>query len=185
MSSIETETFTIMTTILQQIAKSPPSDEQADDFKHLTNALSELALNNSLLGQPLRSALADRASAERYKFVVSDAPVLNTLKRNYTLHQEEKISQFLQQHPRLLKILEDAPTQIRNYFPVNQNPDLILEILADPDIPDYEELFILIVTQYDADIAIENLEKLNESWWFKIPFDERSELCIDVKFQKI
>jgi hypothetical protein len=184
MSSIETETFTIMTTILQQIAKSPPSDEQADDFKHLTNALSELALNNSLLGQPLRSALANRVEAERLKFA-SVPPTSDVLNHDYTLHQEEKISQFLSQHQSLLKILEEAPSQIRKYFPVSQNPELVLELLADPDISDYEELFILIVTQYDAETAIKNLEKLNEFWWFKIPFDERSELSIDVKFKKI
>jgi hypothetical protein len=78
MSAIDTEQLVVMATVLQQIANSPPTAEQEAELKQLTNALSELVRKNAFLEKSFISALIDRGSAERSKFV-PDSRTLDAL----------------------------------------------------------------------------------------------------------
>jgi hypothetical protein len=184
MSAIDTEQLVAMATVLQQIANSPPTAEQEAELKQLTNSLSELVQKHAFLEKPFISALIDRGSAERSKFV-PDFRALDVLKQNYVLRQEEEVAQFIQRHQSSFEILREAPAKIRKHFPVGHNPQLVLSVFSDPEIVDYEQLSILIITKYDVEKAVEKLDILNESWWLDIPFEKKSRLCLDLEFDKI
>ncbi|MFB2936425.1 hypothetical protein ACE1B6_14335 [Aerosakkonemataceae cyanobacterium BLCC-F154] len=77
---------------------------------------------------------------------------------------------FLEKHPFLISRLLSIPDNIRNYISDFQ---LSLEVLADPEINDYLQLFISIYTQVDLKEAIDKLDQFEEEWWLQISYEVR------------
>ncbi|WP_413257917.1 hypothetical protein [Floridanema fluviatile] len=81
-----------------------------------------------------------------------------------------KVLHFLEKHPFLISRLLSIPDNIRNYISDFQ---LSLEVLADPEINDYLQLFISIYTQVDLKEAIDKLDQFEEEWWLQISYEVR------------
>jgi hypothetical protein len=106
--------------------------------------------------------------------------VAQSLKQMYDFRKPVEISHFLQVNPFLTPLLEEAYTHIRKYFPSSQ---LILEVVADPEALDEEQLVIFIVVKYDPDEASETLNQLDENWWLDAMEWTQDKLCITLEFQ--
>ncbi len=101
------------------------------------------------------------------------------LKELYALREPERVWQFLEKHPFLVPLLLEAPTQIDHHFP---GDSLSLEVAIDPESgsEDDDELFLLIVTNIDAEEAVEKLWILDENWWLKASERSRNKLEISL-----
>lgn len=103
---------------------------------------------------------------------------IESLEKFYTFRGKTKILQFLAKYPFLISTLLSVPDNIRTYISDSQ---LSLELVADPEITDYLQLFILIYTQLDLDEAIDKLDKFEDDWWLQIPYEVRKLVAIDVE----
>lgn len=64
--------------------------------------------------------------------------------------------------PDLKTVLLDGIGSIRRHF---ERERLILEVVSDPEIPNYERLLLKIQTQLEPDDALERLERLEDEWF--------------------
>jgi len=103
---------------------------------------------------------------------------IESLEKFYTFRGKTKILQFLAKYPFLISTLLSVPDNIRTYISDSQ---LSLEVLTDPEINDYLQLFIQISTQLDLDEAIDKLDKFEDDWWLQIPYEVRKLIAIDVE----
>jgi hypothetical protein len=105
---------------------------------------------------------------------------IESLEKFYSFRERTKVLQFIEKHPFLISPLLSIPDNVRNYIYDSQ---LSLEVLADPEINDYLQLFILISTQLDSNEAIDKLDKFEDDWWLQIPYEVRKLVAIDVECQ--
>lgn len=105
---------------------------------------------------------------------------IESLEKLYTFRVRTKVLQVLQKYSFLVTTLQSVPDNIRNYFPDSQ---LFLEVVTDPEITDYLQLFILIATNIEPDEAMDRLDKFENDWWLHTPYEVRSLVCIDVEYQ--
>ncbi len=80
----------------------------------------------------------------------------------------------------LLQPLHEAYEQIRNYF--GESVQAVLEVVADPEFFEDQELVIFIRTDLSPDEAFEKMEQIDDEWWLNVPANVRKKLCIDVEF---
>jgi GTPase SAR1 family protein len=106
--------------------------------------------------------------------------VAQSLEQMYDFRKSIEISRFLEANPFLMPLLEEAYAHIRKYFPSSQ---LILEVVADPEALDEEQLVIFIVVKHDPDEASEVLNQLDEDWWLDAMERTQDKLCITLEFQ--
>lgn len=101
------------------------------------------------------------------------------LKQLYAFREPERVGQFLEKHPFLVPLLLEAPTEINYHFP---GDSLFLEVAIDPEAVSSEddELFLLIVTNIDAEEAVEKMWNLDEKWWLKASGKSRNKLEISL-----
>ncbi|MDY6804908.1 MAG: hypothetical protein SXA11_14025 [Cyanobacteriota bacterium] len=100
------------------------------------------------------------------------------LKQLYALPEPERVWQFLEKHPFLVPLLLEAPTEIKHHFPADS---LSLEMAIDPEsTSEDDELFLLIVTNIEAEEAVEKMWNLDEKWWLKASRKSQNKLEISL-----
>lgn len=85
------------------------------------------------------------------------------------------VSQLLQEMPELAGVLTEAVDQIAKYFP---DARLNVELLADPDYDDSEQLFLGISTTLGHDEALDALGPFDRDWWVHQAWRGRGLFCI-------
>jgi hypothetical protein len=63
----------------------------------------------------------------------------------------------------LIDLLLEAPPHVERYFGLN--PQVVLEVVADLEASDSEELFANICTSLPVEEALERLDQLDEGWF--------------------
>ncbi|MCI0692184.1 hypothetical protein L0337_09300 [candidate division KSB1 bacterium] len=71
--------------------------------------------------------------------------------------------------------------KIGNYF--GPQPEVVLEVVADPEADDDRELFTFIRTSLPPQEALEKLDQLDENWWLDAGDQADGKLCIHLEFK--
>jgi hypothetical protein len=91
--------------------------------------------------------------------------ILDELKGAYEFSNIEEIRNFIMQNNYLINILNEAPENIYRIF--DRRIKLILELRSDPE-EEWDELFIVIKSPYNAEKTVELGTKLFYEWFIHI-----------------
>lgn len=105
---------------------------------------------------------------------------LRKLEQHYLFRNRSEVMGFAVNNSFLLQPLHEASEQIRNYF--GESVQAVLEVVADPEFFEDQELVIFIRTDLSPDEAFEKMEQMDDEWWLDVPATVRKNLCIDVEF---
>jgi hypothetical protein len=97
------------------------------------------------------------------KMLIVPKQYLNGLEE-YILSKPSSVSDFLQAHPELTALLNEAYQELRKYF---SSEDLKLELVADPEIIGDQQLFVYIFTSLSVTDALEKFDEFDEQWWLE------------------
>lgn len=161
-------------------------------YRPLFNTVSQsLARGGKWGGEQYYSV--DRASESLYSLIdlvagtsrnetLSTYPTsdLRKLEQHYIFRNRSEVMDFAVNNSFLLQPLHEAYEQIRNYF--GESVQAVLEVVADPEFFEDQELVIFIRTDLSPDDALKKLEQIDNEWWLDVPANVRKNLCIDVEF---
>lgn len=112
--------------------------------------------------------------------IVTTEPTLQSLEQLYTFRRPEEVIEFLQAHPSLVPLLEEAHGKIAEFF---GSFEIVLEVVTDPEAIDDHELFAFIRTTLPPDEALSKLNRLDQEWWLDAADRAEGKLCIHVEFE--
>ena len=81
----------------------------------------------------------------------------------YSLRDPTSVRRFLHTYPQLVEVLLDAHVYLQKYF--GPDPQVILEVVSDPEVEGMDELFAYILTSLPVDEALARLDRLDEEWF--------------------
>ncbi len=105
-----------------------------------------------------------------------DIDILKTL---YAFRNEQLIIEFIRRHASLTWTIFEAYPEIENRF--GPNPQICLQIMVDPETPEYEQLFAFIRTELNAEEAFGALSSFEEDWWLMHPSFETGLVCFNIE----
>lgn len=105
---------------------------------------------------------------------------MQTISSAYSFRNPRKVWTFLEENPFLVELLMEAPTYITKYFPGSQ---VYLEVEAEPESMDDQQLVAAIATSGSANEAYKKLKQLDEDWWLDALDRAHMKLCITVEPQ--
>jgi hypothetical protein len=98
----------------------------------------------------------------------------------FTFRNPQEVSEFLHAHPFLVPLLVEAHDRIAHYF--EPSPEVVLEVITDPEAEDDHELFVFIRTALPPDEAIRKLDWFDQEWWLEASPRAKCLLNIDVEY---
>lgn len=105
---------------------------------------------------------------------------LEDLERLYSFRQPIQVRTFLGEHAFLAPLLDAAYDIATRYFaPLS----LALEVIADPDTADDQQLVLFVVLQGTPAEAFEKLQRFDDEWWLDAMDEAKGRLCISLEFQ--
>lgn len=132
----------------------------------MNNLLAESFATVSQLPEAEQNAIASlilqKISATRLApFLISQSDI-ETLEKSYIFRDKTEVIEFINKYPFLLPIVLDAPVQISPYFPEQK---LLLQVINDPEIPNYIHLVLsIILTDLAPDEAMDREDELRKNW---------------------
>jgi len=100
----------------------------------------------------------------------------------YTPYGDEvEIKEFIHSHDIIYKALSDAPSKIKEVFKQHVIK-LGLEYIRDPE-EDFDCLFITIHTKLPPEMALDLIDKLNDTWWLQNDSGIREILGINTRYE--
>lgn len=103
------------------------------------------------------------------------------LEKLYTYRRPKEVKEFLAAHPFLEPLLVEAYNKLDDYF--GPQPDVVLEVVTDPEAIDDRELFAFIRTSLPSHEALEKLDQFDENWWLDAGDQVDGKLCIHLEFK--
>jgi len=107
-------------------------------------------------------------------------PKPEALEKLYIFRRSPEVMEFLEAHPFLVPLLVEAHDKIGEYF--GPQPEVVLEIVTDPEVDDDRELFAFIQTGLSPEQALDKLERLDDDWWLDAADRSEGKLCLHVEF---
>jgi hypothetical protein len=98
----------------------------------------------------------------------------------YIFRRSMEVMSFIEDHPLLVPLLEEAYINIVRYF--GPYPHVFLEVISDPEATNDRQLFAFIGTHLSPDQALNSLERFDEEWWLDVLDQAQGKLCIDIEF---
>jgi len=86
-------------------------------------------------------------------------PGIQSLWQLYTFRRPEEVSQFIEVYPFLVPLLVEAHSRIRDYF--GARPQVILEVVTDPEVQGLVEMFGYVVTSLAPEEAGKRLQQFD------------------------
>lgn len=108
-------------------------------------------------------------------------PALNSLSQLYAFRRPEEVLSFLHAYPFLVPLLVEAYSKITDYF--EASPEVVLEVITDPEAANDHELFAFIRTSLPPDEAMSRLDQLDKEWWLDVADRAEGKLCIHIEFR--
>jgi hypothetical protein len=105
---------------------------------------------------------------------------IQPLEQLFVFRRPTEVRHFLEENPFLGPLLKEAYINIREYFP---SSEIFLEVVADPEAFDEEQLVIFIPVTQDPDGASEALNQLDQNWWLDAMERSQDKLCITLEFR--
>src|SRR5688572_13490324 len=87
------------------------------------------------------------------------------------------VSRLFAEKPELASIVQDAANQLARLMP---DARLKLELMADPDYGEGEQLFLGVSTSLSEEEALEALRRFDQDWWVHHVRRAHGLLCIDL-----
>jgi hypothetical protein len=106
---------------------------------------------------------------------------LQSLDQLYTSRRPEEVSQFLNTHPFLIPLLVEAHDRIGDYF--GPQPQVVLEVVTDPEVDGLVEMFGYIVTPLTPEEAGKRLRQFDREWFLLQVPRAKGLLNFDVEFR--
>lgn len=117
------------------------------------------------LGEPRMEAIASPNQLDLF-FTVLKSSRLAKLEQSFTFRQPEQVIEFLGNNPNLITILLEAKPILEKFF--GAGVDVTLEIVPDPEAPDYSQLYGYIHTgDLSPEEAFERLNAMDDAWFLK------------------
>jgi hypothetical protein len=115
--------------------------------------------------------------------IVEEATVatndIEELERLYSLRKPMQVRRFLGEHAFLVPLLVETHDIVTRYFaPLS----LALEVVADPDSTDDQQLVLFVVLQGTPAEAFAKLQQFDDEWWLDAMDEARCRLCISLEF---
>jgi hypothetical protein len=112
--------------------------------------------------------------------VAAEEAKLRQLEEIYVFPQAATVRPFLRTHPQLVEALLEAYVYLQEYF--GPEPQMVLEVVSDPEVEGWDELFAYILTALPVDEALARLDRFDQEW-FLDQFDWTDGLLnFDVEF---
>lgn len=105
---------------------------------------------------------------------------MQLIRKLFVFRNPPEVSEFLHAHPFLVPLLVEAHGRISQYFA--PSPEVILEVITDPEAEDDRELFAFIRTALPPDEAMRKLDGLDQEWWLEASSRAKCLLNIDVEY---
>ena len=103
---------------------------------------------------------------------------LEEIERLYSLRKPLQVRRFLGEHAFLVPLLVAAYDVATRYFaPVS----LALEVIADPDSMDDQQLVLFVVLQFTPAEAFAKLQRFDNEWWLDAMDAAQGHLCISLE----
>jgi hypothetical protein len=106
--------------------------------------------------------------------------IIQAIEQHYVFKDRDEVIGFIKNRPFLIPILTEAYSKIGSYFP--ESPQVFLEVVTDPEVPDDTQLVASVKTNLSPDEALERLDSFDREWWLQSMDRAKGELCIDVEF---
>jgi hypothetical protein len=94
---------------------------------------------------------------------IIEGQCLHQLEEIYSLRDAATVRRFLHTCPQLVEVLLEAHGYLQEYF--GPDPQVVLEVVSDPEAESVDELFAYILTSLPADEALARLDRLDEEWF--------------------
>ena len=105
---------------------------------------------------------------------------LEEIERLYALRKPLQVRRFLGEHDFLVPLLVAAYEVTPRYFaPLS----LALEVIADPDSIDDQQLVLFVILQLTPAEAFAKLQRFDNEWWLDAMDEARGCLCISLEFR--
>lgn len=105
---------------------------------------------------------------------------LEEIERLYSLRKPLQVRRFLGEYAFLVPLLVAAHDVTTRYFaPLS----LALEVIADPDSMDDQQLVLFVVLQLPPAEAFAKLQRLDNEWWLDAMDEAQGHLCISLEFR--
>ncbi len=104
---------------------------------------------------------------------------IELLEQLYTFRGRTEVLQFLAKYPFLVPVLLEAPEKIRQYFP---DSGLFLEVIPDPETPDWVHLVLSILMKLDPDDAVDGLNQLDWNWGIHNSYEVQSKFFTTLEY---
>src|SRR5260221_57661 len=104
---------------------------------------------------------------------------IQQLEEQYIFRKPERVSEFLEIHPFLKPILQEARAKIADYFP---DSSVFLEIFVEPEEIASSRLVAYIKSGFSAEETLEKLHQLDNDWWLDAVDKTDEKLSINVEF---
>lgn len=119
-----------------------------------------------------------RASRELHWLELSDR--IKGLEKLFSFRNLTAIIHFLDEHPFLIGLLQEAYTAIEQSF--GPDPQVKLEVVADPEVAGFVKMFGYIVSGLTPEEAGERLQQFDHDWFLKQLPRMKGLLNFDVEF---
>lgn len=97
----------------------------------------------------------------------------------YIFRRRNEVISFLWAHLFLVPLLLEAHGKIAECF--GPAPEVVLEVVTDPEVENDRELFALVRTNLSPSEALYRLDRLDQEWWLEASLQARCLLNIDVE----
>ena len=105
---------------------------------------------------------------------------INILAREYEIRNAPEVAVFLRENNFLIDLLEEIPSKLKKIF--GGKSKFALELLSEPDFPSSREIFVLVLTEEDAEQARNKMNKFDEKWWLKHLDEARCKLNVSLEY---
>jgi hypothetical protein len=105
---------------------------------------------------------------------------IEEIERLYSFRQPIQVRRFLSEHAFVIPLLDAAYDITTRYFaPLS----LALEVIADPDRTDHQQLVLFVAVQSTPADAFAKLQRFDDEWWLDAMDEAQGQLCISPDFR--
>jgi hypothetical protein len=105
---------------------------------------------------------------------------IERLRKVYDFIDKEDVTEFLKQNPVIQDLLVEALEPINLFFPKS---DLYLQVLHDIEIMGFNKLLLSIVSSFEFEEAMDQLDNFDTAWWAENIHRAKSKFTIDLGFK--
>lgn len=106
---------------------------------------------------------------------------LRYLKSIYIFRRPEEVSRFLESNPSLTAFLVEAHEKIQEKF--GSRPEVVLEVVRDPEVPGLVQMFAYIVTGLMPEEASNRLQRFDQEWFLREVSRAKGLVNFDLEFR--